>query len=679
MSKKAKILSTCAAALFVIVGVFVAFLFFPTQNARARKAYNVYEEINAVVQSIVSDGAGKNGSIPKSKLKIVLEDACSRFEEFEKDGKIERYYYQPGDTCVYVELPGSIGYVFAPEVESITLDDGNEIINVQPFAKSPSLLPDSGESNAVSPIDAANELAKAFPDMSFDNSKKDAEQNAENVLELQDNSIMLWCGHGGYNKEIGSYLELNAEDGIDIEFIKTHYEKLANGVLLIGKNILYVTSAFFDSLEDGALDNSLVYLGTSNSLSDDRLSDSILDKGAVAVLGNTKTVCKQYNLSMLYDFCNGLTRTSNGNFNSLFDALAYAKSKNGNTDPGVLGETWGSEVEIRYKNEDDLQKGIKDIYTHEKQDAVSPGQKEVSATYILEPSIDADSIKFFHSGWDYNFCVISLNGKDGIIGYDGKIILPQEYKDISPKQTSPNGPAKLYATREDYTGGFVEPDGTVGEEFVGGWGFEETCEVYWNTTKNEAQIFYGAFPDQYSVSSFSDEIYNSYTSYTYEMGAITKADRTIIPVKSISGYKKASNPDAYDAQGTYTFENLSEKYGLYDANAKRMVTDFAFDKYAHSGMVNGIIPVKKDGKWSYANAEGKLISDFIYDASEQDEEHMYTALNGYIIVRQGDMWGLLNTNGDVILECKYQGVSQVNPNGLFWVKENGKWGVMKAL
>lgn len=56
---------------------------------------------------------------------------------------------------------------------------------------------------------------------------------------------------------------------------------------------------------------------------------------------------------------------------------------------------------------------------------------------------------------------------------------------------------------------------------------------------------------------------------------------------------------------------------------------------------------------------------------------MYSSLNYYIIVRQGDLFGLINNNGDEVVKVDYNGISRVNENGIFWTFTDGTWALCK--
>lgn len=54
---------------------------------------------------------------------------------------------------------------------------------------------------------------------------------------------------------------------------------------------------------------------------------------------------------------------------------------------------------------------------------------------------------------------------------------------------------------------------------------------------------------------------------------------------------------------------------------------------------------------------------------------IYTAVNGYIAVLKDGKCGLIDTKGNTVVGATYDGISQVNPDGMFWLKENGMWSL----
>lgn len=287
---------------------------------------------------------------------------------------------------------------------------------------------------------------------------------------------------------------------------------------------------------------------------------------------------------------------------------------------------------------------------------------------LLREGFPAESVMYYQCVPEVDFCVFMENDRYGLVNYQGEILLSAQLESVDIRQPSPGSQErKLYAYDANGRGCWVLPDGTLQEEFLGGFGFPPSAQVYWMDGPVMFDEVKGKVP-------FSYEAYAGYYHGASVLGTITEGTHRIIAVQEISNYEEVT-----DMGMTYcVVETVSEKYALLDLQTGKLLTDFVYDNCGYSGFVEGILPVCRDGKWGYINEELEMITDFVYDVSDVTpwgNEHMYSALNGYILVRQGDMWGLIDTRGNVIMEVIYEGISQVNPQGLFWAKENGTWSL----
>ncbi len=293
----------------------------------------------------------------------------------------------------------------------------------------------------------------------------------------------------------------------------------------------------------------------------------------------------------------------------------------------------------------------------------------VSLTLILS-NIAADSIKYYNSTVGYNFAVIENNGKYGLIDYNGQIVLPIVYESIDLCEASPSGQETiLLAYDSNYNSFLVEKDGSLTPKFFGGWGFERFATIY---IMQGRPVMFDTDEGQVEYS------YDAYTSYRHgacTLGTFTNETADVIPVQQIDGYRSCKGE-----MPAYEVSLVSEKYALFHLKTGELITDFIFDDYGANGFIEGILPVKKDGKWGYIDESGNMITDFIYDTSEVTpwvNNYMYSSLNNYIIVRQGDLWGLIDIQGNIVIEITYDGISQVTPDGYVWVKEDNSWSLWK--
>lgn len=130
----------------------------------------------------------------------------------------------------------------------------------------------------------------------------------------------------------------------------------------------------------------------------------------------------------------------------------------------------------------------------------------------------------------------------------------------------------------------------------------------------------------------------------------------------------------------YTFGTDGLPYAVYADGA--LVTDFEYDEMG--AWSEGLIAVKKNGKWGYLNEQGETIIPIEYSASwyypewdNTETETVYAASGGYVPLCKDGVWELRNTEGRLII---MPGVfEQICPvyEGKCWVKRNGKWGMIQ--
>ncbi len=290
--------------------------------------------------------------------------------------------------------------------------------------------------------------------------------------------------------------------------------------------------------------------------------------------------------------------------------------------------------------------------------------------------IEADTIRYSKGTVNYQVSVIERDGKFGLIDYEGNMVVPLEYDEIELAETDYGaGVTMLHAYKStSETAGAMsiifEADGTVSDVVPSGWGYEGGADVYWH---NDQPLVLSRF-DGAVGSTYEAYAGRWYPQYNL-LGTIVQTAPTIVPVQHINSY-------AWDDEiGNQVVDTVSDKYALLDLKTGKLLTEFVYEDHSSIGFVEGILPVKKDGKWGYINEKGEALTEFIYDASEISDDgrwspvRMYASTNGYTVVRRGDTWGLIDKSGNTIVEPVYEDISQVNDKGLFWIKRNGRWAV----
>lgn len=151
---------------------------------------------------------------------------------------------------------------------------------------------------------------------------------------------------------------------------------------------------------------------------------------------------------------------------------------------------------------------------------------------------------------------------------------------------------------------------------------------------------------------------------------------------------------------TYTVtpdKDFSRIIGVYPSDAPEqgnqalyrsgsLLSDFVFeDVRDFSG---GLIAVKQNGKWGYADENGRLVIPCEYEAlrtdnlyaaegqSSQERAFAASCTEGYVVVYNGAQYALYDTQGKPVIDFGVlEALTEVH-DGKLWAKQNGQWGVL---
>lgn len=114
-----------------------------------------------------------------------------------------------------------------------------------------------------------------------------------------------------------------------------------------------------------------------------------------------------------------------------------------------------------------------------------------------------------------------------------------------------------------------------------------------------------------------------------------------------------------------------DRWALVDGESWTGVADYPFESIAvnleNCCIKDGIVVVKRNGKYSLTDSEGNLLSQSEYEELKAFESEQPTAY------RKGDKWGFVNRYGDVYIEAQYEDALPFT-NGYAAVKKDGLWG-----
>lgn len=124
--------------------------------------------------------------------------------------------------------------------------------------------------------------------------------------------------------------------------------------------------------------------------------------------------------------------------------------------------------------------------------------------------------------------------------------------------------------------------------------------------------------------------------------------------------------------GIYSLFN-GTTWGFYDQEYKHLFGEYQ----AVSAIGNGVAAVKKDGKWSLVNREGKDLTGQTYHDVVMDEK-LVVFRNDRLFVSDGSGYQMIDSTGKVIGDTKYQAVHIFNDTTYAAVMLNGKWGFIDS-
>lgn len=165
---------------------------------------------------------------------------------------------------------------------------------------------------------------------------------------------------------------------------------------------------------------------------------------------------------------------------------------------------------------------------------------------------------------------------------------------------------------------------------------------------------------------------------TYNVDMVNKTYQT----KVVNEKQKElfTNYDLVEAIENYDTDNIlwyeegvlkvkkDDSYGLIDITGKEILKPEYDDIVALQGLENSLLLAKGD-KLGLADNQGRIIIKPEYDQIKgigQDYK------NGYIVVNNEGTYGVIDFNGQVILNTQYEDIKQVAGNGLYVVVKDGK-------
>lgn len=282
------------------------------------------ETLNQIDQNAATYAS--SGFQTEEDVKDAIAAQKSYAKELEAQGVVSSY--TADDNSVYFKFENGLSYLYiaAPEgTDALSTDSEATVSSVETTGRTDSLA-------AISTITSA--FSATSSKWSASTAKTPSNITLAGLKELGGKQqLLIWAGHGGYNRKTGSVLDTGIDsdlsDKAQLIEIKNDRATIVN-VAGDPDSHLAITPAFVKRYVRG-MSGSVVYLCACSTGEDSQLADAFLDNGATAVFGNTGSISHVYNVAMLQGVLTTfLTPDENSNYPTLSKSLSTAKRTIGN-------------------------------------------------------------------------------------------------------------------------------------------------------------------------------------------------------------------------------------------------------------------------------------------------------------------------------------------------------------
>ena len=250
--------------------------------------------------------------------------------------------------------------------------------------------------------------------------------------------------------------------------------------------------------------------------------------------------------------------------------------------------------------------------------------------------------------------VIEKSKKYGVASLEGKIIVPTEYNQIDITGVY------LYAKNNQGTV-IYNTNGTEANIDTNIAILNTSNEKYKIRINNENGTKYGVIgkdgkqiiEEKYNYIEYLYENYFIVSSENSKLGIIDDKDTIKVEIENDS-LQKVQNTDII--QAVRANDKITK---LFSRNMEK-ICEMGNAKVETKG---DYISVSNENEKSFYNKEGKKV----------DKTEVYSSNTLFSEIKEGK-WGFTDKNGNMIVEAKYDKVTEFNEYGFASVKKDGKWG-----
>ena len=186
---------------------------------------------------------------------------------------------------------------------------------------------------------------------------------------------------------------------------------------------------------------------------------------------------------------------------------------------------------------------------------------------------------------------------------------------------------------------------------------------------------------------YVDDLGQPITDYQYDYATPYNDEGYAVVMEEGQFYLIVHNGDKYGIDKTKVEEvyQMSQNHILAKKGGLFSYYNYDFENVAPAHQyeqitVNacGVAAVKKDNKWGIITDSGKKVSDFIYDDVAVNSLGSIFS-HDVAMVKLGELWYLIDTEGNKVLEQGFYGAKAPESEGLIAVEnEKHKWGYINS-
>lgn len=257
-----------------------------------------------------------------------------------------------------------------------------------------------------------------------------------------------------------------------------------------------------------------------------------------------------------------------------------------------------------------------------------------------------------------NNIITALKGKKyGILSITGETIVPFEYKQIDitgdyiyARTTDEN--VKIFDSNGNETNisknlAIINVDNTEYKMYIDTTEGKTTYSIY----KNEEKIT----KNEYTYIQYLYDNYFIACNTNGKLGIIDNTENTKVEF-NYNSIQQIENTNMVQA-----VNNSTKMTEIYSKEMKKIAE-----------LQNATIESNKEYIKMYNNDETKYISN---EQKEITNVEVFTN-NKIFAKKQGDKWGFADASGNMIIDYKYDKVTEVNKYGFAGIKQDGKWGII---